>query len=181
MESRLITIEPVEGFAPAIGRSLALLEDVRLRLKLYINGLTTDQLSWHPQPNVESIGTLLLHLAAIEHSYIQEDILRKPMGEEWKIAFPIRFGIPQVSGEPLAFYEHKLDEVRAATRAVLADLTDRDLQRVVEPLDPGDPDADPVEYSIEWILYHLAEHEAHHKGQIAVMKRLLPVAARVAS
>jgi len=131
-------------------------------------------LSWHPCENVESIGTLLLHIAAAECSYMQEDIARRPMGEEWKIAFPIRFGMKQVEGQELEYYINKLDEVRKDSFDLLTGLTDDDLLRVVSPLDSGDSDAD-IEYTIEWLLYHLVEHEAHHKGQIAVMKRLLPL------
>ena len=157
-----------------LGVWVHVLEDVRRRTKRDIEGLTAEQLAWHPNPKVESIGTLLLHIAAIEFSYIQEDILRRPMGEEWKIAFPIRFDMPQVSGEPLEYFVGKLDEVRAQTLEVLGGLSDADLGRMIEPLEPGDPEAPPVEYSIEWILYHVAEHEGHHKGQIALLKRLLP-------
>ena len=169
----MLTLAPTPGFSPRVGSFVMMLEDVRRRLIRYVEGLTAEQLSWYPNDKAESIGTVLLHIAAVEFSYIQEDIIRTPMGEEWKIAFPIRFGIPQVSGEGLDFYIAKLAEVRRTTLDVLKNFTDDDLLRIVQPLEPGDPTS-KVEYSIEWILYHLIEHEAHHKGQIAIMKRLLP-------
>ncbi|MCP4632178.1 MAG: DinB family protein [candidate division Zixibacteria bacterium] len=159
-----------EGYPPAIGKYLYMMEDVRERTLNYIQGLTVEQLSWHPNPRVESIGTLLLHIAAIEFSYIQEDIMQREMGEEWKIAFPIRFNIPQISGKELDYFVDKLNEVRNETKAILKTLTDEDLNREITLHDSGDS---PTKFSIEWILYHLVEHEAHHKGQIAVMKRLL--------
>ena len=174
MTARTLIIDGSSGLPQGIGRYWWKLEDVRQRTKAYVRDLTSDQLSFHPNPRVESIGTILLHIAAVEYSYIQEDILRKSMGDEWKIAFPIRFGIPQVSGKPRDFYIDKLDEVRSETLKLLKKLTDADLNRIVSPLEPGDPSMGPVEYSIEWILYHLIEHESHHKGQIAVTKRLLP-------
>ncbi len=159
---------------PRLAVWIDVLDDVRARTKRYVQGLTAEQLAWHPNPKVESIGTLLLHIAAVEFSYIQEDIMKRPMGEEWKMAFPVRFDMPQVSGEPPEFYIGKLDEVRVQTLEVLGGLTDADLGRMIEPLEPGNSGAPPVEYSIEWILYHVTEHEAHHKGQVALMKRLLP-------
>lgn len=141
--------------------------------KKYIAGMTEPQLSWYPNERVESVGTLLLHIAAVEMSWIQEDIMRKRMPNEWIIAFPIRFNIPQVTGRPLEHFLEKLDTVRAGTRQTLATLTDEELDRQVTSLDDADnPDAE--KYSIEWILYHLIEHEAHHRGQIAQMKRLVP-------
>jgi uncharacterized damage-inducible protein DinB len=169
-----LTIMRAAGCMPTVGKYLSLMEDVRRRTLEYAEGLTAEQLSWHPNPKVESIGTLLLHIAAAEHSYIQEDIMRIPMGEEWKIAFPIRFNIPQVSGKELQYYMNKLNEVRVETRKVLINLLDDDLEKVISPLEPAAGNEE-IEFSIEWLLYHLIEHEAHHKGQIAVMKRLLPI------
>jgi uncharacterized damage-inducible protein DinB len=168
----LVSIDPAAGFDPIIGLYVAQLDDVRARTKRYADGLTESQLAWHPNPKVESIGTLLLHIAAVEVSWIQEDIGRKPMGEEWKIAFPIRFDIPQVSDKRLEYFLDLLDSTRAATRDQLASLSDDDLARAVVSLESAD-DPDAPRYTIEWILYHLLEHEAHHTGQIAVMKRLL--------
>src|SRR5512147_3325797 len=94
------TIAAVPGFVPKVGQFVAQLEDVRRQLKKYVEGLTPEQLSWYPNPKVESIGTLLLHIAAVECSWIGEDIMRRPMADDWKIAFPIRFGIPQITGQP---------------------------------------------------------------------------------
>ena len=139
--TNLTALSPLAGFSPRIGLYVAQMDDVRRRTKAYVDGLTSEQLAWYPQPNVESIGTLLVHIAAVERSWIGEDIERRPMDEEWKIGFPIRFGIAQISGKPLSYFLEQLDAVR---------------------------------FTIEWILYHLIEHEAHHKGQIALMKRLLP-------
>lgn len=173
MGNRQINLAPAEGFTTGIGRYVTMLEDVRERTKKYVQGFSSDQLSWHPNSRVESVGTLLLHIAACECSYIQEDIVRQPMGEEWVIAFPIRFDKPQLSGKNLSFYIDKLDEIRRDSLNVLRDLSDADLKRIVIPLDPGEGN-ESVEYSIEWILYHLVEHEAHHKGQIALMKRIMP-------
>lgn len=168
------TILPHAGYPPRIGRYLTQMEDVRRQVKKYVEGLTAEQLAWHPNAKTESIGTVLLHIAAVECSWIGEDIMRRPMDEEWKIAFPIRFDMPQVSGQPLEYYLKTLDVVREQTKADLKTLEDDDLDRLYTPLDAGDP-SDTAQFSLEWILYHVVDHEAHHKGQIAVMKRLLPL------
>ena len=175
MITTTLQIEPAPGFTPEIGRFVAMLEDTRRRTKRYVEGLTAEQLSWYPNDKVESIGTILLHIAAIEISYIREDIMRQPMGEEWKIALPIRFGIPQITGKELDYFTDQLDSAREETKTVLKSLTDTDLKRIITPLDPGEPQNTQIEFSIEYILYHIIGHEAHHRGQIAVQKRLLPL------
>lgn len=158
-----------DGFTPRVGVFWAQLEDVRRETLRYVARLEPQQLSWTPQKNVESIGTLLLHIAAVERSWIGEDIDRRPMGEEWMIAFPIRFGIEQIHSQPLEHFLKELARTRDETRTVLSALTDDDLSRDITPLDPGES---TETYTIEWILHHLVEHEAHHRGQIALLKRL---------
>lgn len=174
MTDRAKRIEPAERFSPGIGRFVWQLEDVRRRLFRYVERLTPEQLAWYPNARVESIGTQLLHIAGVEFSYIQEDILGREMSrEEWQHAFPIRLGIPQIADAPLEHFVSVLDRVRVETLDILSELADADLQRVIVPPDPA-AENQGVSYTIEWILYHLIEHEAHHKGQIALMLRLLP-------
>ncbi len=168
-----LSINSHSGFSSQLGRYVSLMEDVRRRTLEYIQALSTKQLSWFPNSKTESIGTLLLHIAAVEYSYIQEDIMKRPMGEEWKMAFPIRFNIPQITGKELSYFTDKLNAIRAESKRVLRGLNDGDLDMIITPLEPAPGNGD-ISYSLEWILYHLIEHEAHHKGQIALMKRLLP-------
>jgi len=174
MQGSPLDITPVAGYSLRIGLFLAQMEDIRRVTKQYVEELTAEQLSWHPNPKVESIGTLLLHIAAVEFSWILEDIFKHPMGQEWEIAFPIRAGIPQVSGQPVAYFLGKLDTVRSEVRSALATLTDADQERAIIPQDAGSSAQKTGGYTIRWILHHLIDHEAHHRGQIAVMKRLSP-------
>jgi len=170
-----VVITPVEGYTTKIGICLAKMEDVRTRTLKYVEGMSPEQLAWSPNDTCESIATLLLHIAAAERSWIGEDIMRKPMDEWWKIAFPIRYDIPQISGKKLSYFIEILATTRQETKDALKTLTDDDLSREIAPLDPGEQDNAEKRFSIDWILYHLVEHEAHHKGQIAVMKRLRPL------
>ena len=167
---KLVTIASAPGLAPRVGLYFAQLEDVRAETKRYVAGLTPEKLSWTPHSTVESIGTQLLHIAGVERSWIGEDIEGRAMGQEWALAFPLRVKMQQVQGEPLEFFLEKLDSVREETRAALSRLSDSDLHRPIQTLD-APPEAD--RFTVEWILYHLVEHEAHHRGQIALLRRLL--------
>ena len=163
-------------FTPRIGRLIWQMDDVRRQVLRAVEGLSAAQLSWHPDPRCESIGTLLLHIAAVERSWIGEDIMRRPMEpEEWNAAFAIRLNQPQIEGQPLEYFLAVLKREREQCYTDLCGFTDADLDRAITPLDPGDPANAENQFTMEWILYHVMEHEAHHKGQIALMKRLLPV------
>ena len=61
MTTTRLEIDPPKGFTPQIGRFVNMLEDTRRRTKRYVEGLSAEQLAWHPNGEVESIGTILLH------------------------------------------------------------------------------------------------------------------------
>ncbi len=173
MGPELYHVTPLAGFSPRIGAYLAMMDDISAQIERYVTGLKEQELAWIPNERCESIGTLLLHLAAVERSWIGEDICKRPMGEEWIPAFAIRFKVPQISGKELPYFLDILQKTRSETKAALAEFSDADLQNEMIPLDPGDESNAKKRFTIEWILYHVLEHEAHHKGQIPLMKRLL--------
>jgi len=177
-EHPLITrCDPVPGFSPGIGRYVAQLGETRRALVSEIGDLTPEQLCWHPNELTESIGTQLLHVAAVEWSWVFQEINRRPDEDYdgWEEALPIRLGLAQVGGQPLSYITERLDRIRGEVLDALRELTDEDLPRLVEDASPG-PDDEPGSYlySIDWILFHLVEHEAHHSGQVELLARLVP-------
>jgi uncharacterized damage-inducible protein DinB len=171
------TCGPIEGFTPGIGRYVAQLAETRAELLSQLDGLTPEQLAWHPNDDTESIGTQLLHVAAIEWSWIYQDIFGRPdeAYDGWEEAFPLRIGHPQVSGKPLTYFTDRLERVRGEVLATLREMTDDDLPRLVGEAEPSEGEEPRARlYSIDWILFHLVHHEAHHAGQVELLRRLLP-------
>ena len=171
--------DPPPGFSPGIGRYAAQLAETRRELLRNLDGLSPDQLSWHPDEQTESIGTQLLHVAAIEWSWVFEEIFGRS-GDDydgWEEALPLRLGLSQVRDQPLAYYTDRLERVRAEVLAALRGLTDDDLPRLVRDSSPpaGEEPGSHL-YAIDWILFHLVHHEAHHAGQVELLVRLLPSA-----
>lgn len=173
----IIACDPVSGFAPGIGHYVAQLAETRHELLRHVGNLTPEQLSWHPSDDVESIGTQLLHSAAIEWSWVMQDIFGRPDDEyqSWEEALPIRAGVPQVTGKPLTYFTDHLRRIREEVLEALKALSDADLVRRIPGAEPP-PGLEPGSrlYSIDWILFHIVEHEAHHAGQVELMMRLLP-------
>jgi uncharacterized damage-inducible protein DinB len=176
---RLVTCDPVPGYSPQIGRYVAQLAEVRADLLHELDGLTPAQLDWHPDERTESIGTLLLHLDAVEWSWIYQDIFGAPDAAypgEWAEAMPIRLGVPQVQGRPLASYLDQLAASRARTLEALRGFSDADLTRLVgEAEPPAGWEPRSTLYTIDWIIWHKIEHEATHDGQVELLRRLAPV------
>ncbi len=63
----------------------------------------------------------------------------------------------------------KIDEISRMSREILAAFGDEDLDKIFVIDKPGKR----IEISLRSILRHLADHEATHKGQILMLKRLL--------
>ncbi len=146
--------------------------EVRNRLINILKSINdTSVLDFSPNEHkIETIGTLLLHIAAVEWSWIFEDIDGLKMDyEQWKYAFALKpsVKIPQLTGKNLNYYLDRLTDVRKQVHKRLLEFTDEDLNTVVsEP---------PYTYTVEWIFFHLVEHEAMHIGQINVLKRLYEI------
>ena len=174
----ITTCDPVEGYTPQVGRYVAQMNEVRASLKREVEGLSTEHLDWHPDDNTESIGTMLLHIDGVEWSWIFEDIFGRPDTEypgEWPEVMPIRVGVEQVRGRPVAWYLDKLDATRQRTLEVIKSFTDADLARLVGEADLG-PKREKRSYlfTIDWIIWHIIQHEASHLGQKELLRRLGP-------
>ncbi|NHJ88118.1 MAG: DinB family protein [Asgard group archaeon] len=130
--------------------------------------LPDEALDYTPhERKIETIGTLLLHIAGVEWSWIFYDIDKQEMDEEeWKYAFSLRkdVDIPQIKGMNQEFYMEKLHSVRKQVYNRLKEFKDEDLCTIIE--------SEGNHYSIEWILHHLIEHEAMHIGQILLLRRM---------
>lgn len=165
-EKAIISLQKTEHLEPRVAQMYGMLEKVREKLLKRVEDLTLSELDFTPdEENIETIGTLLLHIAAVEWSWIFEDIDGLEMDyEKWRVAFALREKIPQTKGQKLKFYLARLIEVRDEVLKRISTLTDSELGHLVE--------LDHAAVSIEWILFHIIEHEAMHIGQISMLKRL---------
>ncbi len=157
-----------EELSPRVALWYSVMHETRERLFRVLRDLTQEELDYTPnERKFETIGTLLLHIAAVEWSWIFEDIGGKEMDyEEFKHAFALRpeVNIPQLKDQSIQFYIDKLKEIREDVYQRLANFEDDDLDKIIG--------SDSDKHSIEWILFHIVEHEAMHIGQIQLLRRL---------
>lgn len=172
-QTRHVDLQRSADFAPEIGVYVAALDDLLKRQKHRFRGMTIEELDWRPAPDMNSAGTLLLHIATVEVSWMCEEVLGEEFPQDLREMRGHRDGmmppggLPQVEGEPLDFYLEQLDVARTRTKEVLSGFRDADL--VTTYRDAGDGE---YEYTLQWILYHLVEHAAYHEGQIGYLRHL---------
>ena len=127
-----------------------------------VAGLTRDQLDHLHDEHSNSIGALLAHMAAVERGYqlvtFEE---REPTAAEndaWSAALQLGDeGRREIRGHELQFYLDELSRTREATLAALAKREDAWLEAPLR-IAPN--------LNAHWALFHVAEDEINHRGQI---------------
>jgi uncharacterized damage-inducible protein DinB len=168
-------IGPREPFSPEIGTLVSMLKWMRRVILQPVQGLTVAQLDHLHDGKANSIGALLLHLAAIERLYQIHTFDGRKWGDvdsetEKQWGAPARLGNEarkSVYGHELAYYLDKLKEVRAHTLAELEKRDDAWLMQV-----DSKSSGEPMNNYCKW--FHVCEHDSHHNGQITWLKGRLP-------
>jgi len=155
-----------------VGRWLAAMQDARRDTLRELETVTPAMLDWRPDAPLNSIGTLLYHVALIETSWLLDDIFEGDPGPAWLQAllpFEDRDGtgrLIQVDGQPIATHLDRLAAVRAYLLERLRPMSNDDFHR---PRRLADYDAAP-----DWVLHHLLQHEAEHRSHIAWLRDTYP-------
>lgn len=172
-----------DGFASReAARFVWQLDDQRAHLTEDTRGLAPAELEWQPAPGQNTIGMLLAHIAFAEVHLTQVGLLGEPAGHvadvigitEADEGLPLPAGAPASSalaGRPLEYFDDLLRRSREYSRSVARRLTDADLAGIV--IRPPRPDGTVREFDRAWVLYHLVEHEAGHRGQINLLRHQL--------
>jgi uncharacterized damage-inducible protein DinB len=168
------TLTPVEGVPKQIGYYLAGMAEVREQLRVAVADLTDEENSSKIRPDAHSIGELILHCGEAEWWWIQCVVGGREIDDELKNSSfwdVLKDGKYPVEGYSAAFCMAEIDKVSALTRKFFGGFNDEDLDKYYErPFSK-----EKTEKSLRWILHHLIDHEAQHKGQILMLKRLLAV------
>jgi len=171
-------VGPKEGYAPHVGTLVSMLNLMRGMVLVSVKGMTMAQLDYLHDEKANSIGAMLLHLAATERYYqlntfnnmkwnSWDDAIKK----EWDV--PMNLGAParkQLNGRPLEHYLRILEDVRANSLSEFKKHDDAWLMQVDKT-----SSSDPTNNYAKW--FHVCEHESNHNGQIKWIAGRLPGAA----
>lgn len=169
---RLIYIEEREGYTPHFGRLASMMNYARHSTLESVAGLSMAELDHLHDANSNSIGALLMHIAAVERFfqiYTLED--RKPDREDfarWGPALQLGdAGREHIKGNALNFYIDTLDSVRIRTLAAFRNLDD-DWLSIERPWGENGPS------NHHFLWFHVFEDEINHRGQIRWLVSRLP-------
>ncbi|MCQ4085336.1 DinB family protein [Saccharibacillus sp. JS10] len=160
-----LEIQALPGYPVEIGRQLWMMQDIRRDLLNRLEGITQEELDTPQAGDPTTIGALLLHIADVETSWLHFDLLLQkkldPKIEKW-FSTPTRNEQGEIWCPPGERIERHLERLAVVREDFLEKFRSIDLDDwyTVRHL--------PEEYDVtpEWIVYHLIEHEAHHRGQI---------------
>ncbi|HXD33451.1 MAG TPA: DinB family protein [Pyrinomonadaceae bacterium] len=166
-------IRPINGFSRDIGYYLAGMEEVRAQLREAVLEISSEDIGRLAIPDAHSIGGLVLHIGEAEWWWMNCVISGREVTQEIATAsfWDVLEEPERVSqrGYSAQFCLDEIEKIRDQTRALLATFDDNRMDEVFAFERKGKTN----ELSLRWILHHLIDHEAQHKGQILMLKRLL--------
>jgi uncharacterized damage-inducible protein DinB len=173
MRRRVLTPHP--GLSTGIGYYLGGMEEVRRQVAVAVKDISDDQIGKPPFLGAHSIGGLVLHIGEAEWFWIKMVVSGQKLTDEIKNAsyWDILDDVERVArnGYTAEFCLSEVEHIRNQTRDVLFTYNDKDLERIIT----FERDGKTTEYNLRWILHHLIDHEAQHKGQIFMLKRLMAI------
>ena len=163
-ENNLYLIGDLPGFTPQIGRLVSMMNYVRHTTLAAVTSLTAEELDYQHDSESNSIGALLLHIAAAEVGYQAVTFDARDLTEEerhlWGAALDLgERAKREIRGHELDYYLSRLQQVRATT---LAELGQREDQWLEEETSFGN--GRRVNNYFKW--FHVFGHEINHRGQI---------------
>jgi len=160
-----------DGADPEVGRWLAALEDGRRDTLRELEGVTPVMVDRRPDGPLDSMGTLLYHIALIEADWVATDILGLDEPPELVAMLPWPDRRPdghltKVEGLSLDDHIARLAAVRAFALERLRPMSAVDFHRVRSLA--------AYDVAPDWVIHHLLQHEAEHRSHLAWIRDTAP-------
>ena len=168
-ETLRLDTDLVSAKEPLVARSLTMLAEGRSLTIDSIKDLRFDLLYWRRNDFDSSISDLLYHVSYVEADWLFSDVLGCSVPAE--LTQQLRYRDRDSQGRLMHIGEEQLEHsllrlqrVREKLNATYAEMDLADFRRLRH--------REKHEVSPEWVLHHLLQHEAEHRGQINLLKRL---------
>jgi uncharacterized damage-inducible protein DinB len=168
-------VGPKKGYSPQIGTLVSMMTWMRMVLLMSVKGMSQKDLDYLLDKDANTIGALLMHLAATDRIYQINTFEGNPLKnlpssykEKWSVAMDL--GEParkSIKGNGLGYYLNLLGETREQTFSEFRKRDDTWLMAVDKDWGWG-----PTNNYCKW--FHVCEHESNHNGQIKLLKKRVP-------
>lgn len=174
-DSDINILGPKKGYSPQIGTLVSMMTWMRSVALMSVKGMSQKDLDHLFDPNANTIGSLLMHLAATDRIY-QLNTFEGNSLKELPASYKEKWGVAMELGEParkaikghdLDYYLNLLGETREQTLAEFRKRDDDWLLAVDKTWGWG-----PTNNYCKW--FHVCEHESNHNGQIKFLKKRIP-------
>jgi uncharacterized damage-inducible protein DinB len=135
-------------------------DEVRSGLLRAVDLLTDAQLDFTPRPELRTVRQVLVHIAEAEEGWFRYVVEQKT--KSWDEA-----KIKKASYPTVASLKRLLTDVHDRTDALLKTLPVEELDGLRQNPWGGSP------VSVRWIIWHVLEHEIHHRGELFLMLGLM--------
>ena len=164
-----ISIKAEEGYTPQIGVLVSMLNDISNRVERRVKDLSISETDFLLDENANSIGTLIMHLAATEKMYqvrtFENRVFNEEEEKEWSTAMSMgKEAQEKYNGKDIKEYLKVYKEVRQTTLEFLKDKDDAWLTTIYKEWN----------MNYHWAWYHVMEHQSSHLGQILLISKRIP-------
>jgi hypothetical protein len=163
-------IHPVKGFTPQIGTLVSMLNNMTSRVERDVIALAAEEVDNLMDSKANSIGALILHMAAAEVYYQVLTFENREFNDEekkkWQCALDLGDASRKtIKGHDIEYYLNIYKDVRKKTLEEFRKRNDEWLFKT--PTEDGS-------YNNYWSWFHMAEHQSSHLGQIRMIRKRLP-------
>lgn len=163
-------IEAEKGFTPQIGTMVSMLNDLSNRVERTVKDLKVRELDFLLDENANSIGALIMHLAACEKFYqgytFENREFNKEEEKEWGAGMSMGDEArKKYKSKSVNYYLDIYKKVRVKTLEYLKEKDDKWLAKVPEGYGMNN----------HWAWFHVMEHQSSHLGQILLIKKRIPI------
>lgn len=150
---------------------LGIIADARVTTLRRVADISTEELHWQYAEGWNTVGALLSHIYSCEEVFRIEFIEKREINkkEEEKYGAGLEMGkqLPKlITGESIDIYIARLAESRKKIIDAIEQIDTADFFEKRKGYNPN------TGYNLAWVLYHLAEDEVHHRGQISLIRKL---------
>jgi uncharacterized damage-inducible protein DinB len=156
---------------PSLDYLVGILEDARVTTLQRVEEISTEELHWQYAEGWNTIGALLQHFISGENFmriyFIEGRELTDAESVMWTPGLDLGEYVPQlITGQPIEEYISALKLSRQKMLEQIRLLSKEDFYKRREGYNPN------TGYNLAWVLYHSAEDEVHHRGQISILRKL---------